>query len=455
MACVLYTSGSTGLPKAVAITHHNLANYVRIWEVEFQRVNNVTTILQTAFFAFAVFQGDLVRAVCGGRKLVLTPQGILGRPSALFDHMVKHDVDFAEFVPAVLRGLVAYVDRTEKTIGKMRLMAVGADRWYVHEHKRTRRLLNRNAVLLHVYGASETTFDSTFFHESAIDLPEEMLTPIGKPVCNVKTYLLDEMLRPVPFGVTGEIFVGGAGVASGYIAGGNTGAFIPAPDHIKDAGRLFRTGDLGYRLPDGNIVLLGRRDHQIKINGFRVEVGEVELHLQRHAKVSTAVVDATEESTQGVTLTAYVVAKDGETFDTTELVAYLRKALPGYMVPRTIRAIDEIPLTPSGKVDRKLLREMRDSLQNDQDFGGGSLNFEDRVLRICRRALSTNAVVMDTELATLGIDSMSAVQIISDIEDEFKLDLEEELSNVPFDSPRQLCAFVRTRLGDCQRSSDT
>ncbi|HET8681949.1 MAG TPA: FkbM family methyltransferase [Micromonosporaceae bacterium] len=292
LACLIYTSGSTGRPKRVAIDHANLAALYHSWEHAY-RLSELRTHAQLTSFSFVVCQADLVRALCSGATLLLCPAGTVLTPHLLYEQLAAARVDFAEFVPPLLRTLLDHCRETGRDLGFLRLVAVGSDRWLYGEHAELHRMTGPDTTVVHSFGLTETTVDSAYFTGTAVKLGAGQLTPIGRPFPNVRLYVLDNRLEPVPVGINGELYVGGAGVARGYLGDPGLTAQRFVPDPFGPPGsRLYRTGDLAQYLRDGNIRFLGRRDTMTKIRGFRVELGEVEMTLREHPGVRDAVVAA-------------------------------------------------------------------------------------------------------------------------------------------------------------------
>jgi len=358
LAYVIYTSGSTGRPKGVMVTHRSLVSATRGWLEAYRLEDHVTTHLQMASFSFDVFSGDLFRALCSGAKLVLCPQEWLLIPEKLYGLMRDEGVDAAEFVPAVMRDLVSYLEESGQDLAFMRLVVVGSDAWSGKELERLRSLCGRRTRIINSYGVSEATIDSTFFEGTRADLAGNGAVPIGRPFANTQVYILDRHLHPVPVGVPGELHIGGEGLARGYLNRPDLTAekFIPNPFTAEPGARLYKTGDLARYLPDGNVVFLGRMDHQVKIRGFRIELEEIENTLGGHPAVKEAVV-MDQESRSGLkSLVAYVVPEAMGTLNTGDLHRFLKEKLPDFMVPSYITVLDALPVTPNGKIDRRALR---------------------------------------------------------------------------------------------------
>ena len=354
LAYVIYTSGSTGQPKGVMVEQRSLVNQYLAWE-EAYALRSVRAHLQMASFAFDVFSGDFVRALCSGGALVLCPRELLLQPGALYALMRREGVECAEFVPAVLRPLIEYLAETHQSLDFMRLLICGSDSWYVREYQEFRRYCGPDTRFINSFGLTEATIDSTFFESRALDLHADRLVPIGRPFANTRLYILDKNFQPVPVGVPGELFVGGLGVARGYLNRPELTAekFIPSPfplegERAGERGRLYRTGDRARYLPNGEVEFLGRADHQVKIRGYRIEPGEVEAVIRQHPAVRQTVVLARDE----------------------RLVAYLEADLAVDRVPIESRCLAAAVIPGNGHVDGP---HAYDLPMLDLSFGGLSL----------------------------------------------------------------------------------
>ncbi|MFN6534907.1 MAG: amino acid adenylation domain-containing protein [Nostoc sp. EkiNYC01] len=321
LAYAIYTSGSTGIPKGVMVTHGGLVNTYFAWEDVYSLRSVATSHLQMASFSFDVFTGDLVRALCSGGKLVLCPRELLLQPDRLYALMRSQKINCAEFVPAVLMNLLQYLQETQQSLDFMRSLIVGSDSWYVSGYHQVKTFCGHGTRLINSYGVSEATIDSSYFETTTANLQLERQVPIGRPFTNTQIYLLDSQLQPVPIGVAGELYIGGVGLARGYFNRPESTAekFIPHPFSQESGARLYKTGDLGRYLEDGNIEFIGRADYQIKIRGFRIELGEIEAVLSQHPAVEEAVVLAQEYDPGNKRLVAYVV-QNPEPETTAELI---------------------------------------------------------------------------------------------------------------------------------------
>ncbi|HEY9873911.1 MAG TPA: amino acid adenylation domain-containing protein, partial [Candidatus Obscuribacterales bacterium] len=419
----IYTSGSTGTSKGVEITHRSLSNAYFAWEQAYQLRSDVTCHLQMASFSFDVFTGDMVRALCSGGKLVLCPHDLLLSPPRLYELMVQHQVDCAEFVPVVLRNLLQYLEQNGKRLDFMKLLICGSDSWYGSEYEKLRQFCDAQTRIINSFGVTEATIDSSYFETDGTELVGDRLLPIGKPFANTQLYILDRHLQPVPIGVYGELYVGGAGLARGYrhrpdltIERFIPYPYPPSPQLEKGTGDevLYKTGDIARYLPDGNIEFIGRIDNQVKIRGFRIELAEVEAVLSQHSAVQSCVVVDREDESGYKRLLAYVVAHLDKSASTRELRQFLQDRLPDYMVPATFVLLESLPLTPNGKLDRRSLP--------DPDFGRPDLEtalvtprsaVEEQLARIWAESLGLEQVGIHDNFFELGGDSILSIQIIA------------------------------------------
>ncbi|MEA5516078.1 amino acid adenylation domain-containing protein, partial [Nodularia sp. UHCC 0506] len=311
LAYIIFTSGSTGQAKGVMIEHGSLVNAYFAWEQAYNLQSGVKSHLQMASFAFDVFTGDWVRALCSGGKLVLCDRDLLLSPPQLYDCMQQQQIDCAEFVPAVLRTLIQYLEDSRQKLDWMQLVICGSDRWYTDEYQRCQALCGSQTRVINSFGLTEATIDSTYFESANItsNTSTHSLVPIGRPFANTQLYVLDTHLHPVPVGVVGELYIGGPGLARGYLNRPDltTASFIPHPFTNNPSLRLYKTGDTARWLADGNLELLGRVDAQEKIRGYRVELAEVESVLNQHPNIKQAVVLAQPDISGEKRLAAYIV----------------------------------------------------------------------------------------------------------------------------------------------------
>jgi len=486
LAYVIYTSGSTGQSKGVMVSHRSIVNAYLAWEDDYRLRTDASVHLQMASFSFDVFTGDLVRALCSGGKLVLAPRELLLAPERLYALMRNERVDCAEFVPAVLRHLVQYLEDTRQTLDFMRLLLCGSDSWYVGEYQRFQRLCGPQTRLINSFGLTEATIDSCYFEGALDDMPADRLVPIGRPFGNTRLYILDAHEQPVPVGVIGELYVGGLGVTRGYQNRPDLTAerFVPDPfsriedgrleiedspgtgtqswrsraSHIFNLGaaelstsatRLYRTGDLARWLPNGNVEFLGRRDYQVKIRGFRIEPGEIEAALGGHPGVRQAVVAARTAPNGEKRLVAYIVPAHAPAPERGELRRYLLERLADYMVPSAFVEVSRLPLTPNGKVDRNALPEPDWTQRGTEEtYVAPRTPVEEVLARLWSDVLGVGQIGIHDDFFALGGHSLLATQLISRLRDAFQVDL--PLRNI-FESPT--IAALAERVEEAQRNA--
>jgi len=349
LAYVIFTSGSTGKPKGIFTTHFNAVRVVR--DTNYIRLNENDRILQLSNYAFDGSVFDIYGALLNGAALAMINREDVPDVDRLAE-LIKQEQVTVFFVTTALFNTL--VDLRIDCFHGIRNVLFGGERISVEHSRRALEHMGKGRII-HVYGPTETTVYATYYFIDSID---EALgnIPIGKPISNTTIYILDNYLEPVPIGVTGEIYIGGTGVARGYLNNPELTAekFIGSSAPVKSLTPFYRTGDLARLLPDMNIEFLGRVDHQVKIRGFRIELGEIENRLLSHHEIQKALV--LEKEGMGYDrryLAAYIVA--GKEFDLSELREHLSAELPDYMIPSYFTRVEEFPLTPNGKIDIKAL----------------------------------------------------------------------------------------------------
>ncbi len=426
LAYVIYTSGSTGRAKGVAIQHSSLVNAYFAWEETYHLRTDVTCHLQMASFSFDVFSGDLIRAVCSGGKLVLCPRDLLLSPQDLYNLMIEEKVDCAEFVPAVLRNLMQYLEESQQQLDFMRLLICGSDVWYTKEYQKFQNFCGSHTRLINSFGLTEATIDSSWFETTTQELVNDQLVSIGHPFANTELYIFDSNLQPVPIGVPGELYIGGASLARGYLHRPdlNCEKFIPHPYSNESGVRLYKTGDLARYLPSGDIEYIGRIDHQVKIRGFRIELGEIEAVISQHPAISASVVTVREDDTANKTLVAYITLHPDQTLTIAELRRFLEAKLPNYMLPTAFVILEALPLTPNGKIDRRALPTPDPTqLISESNIVAPSTPVEEMLAGIWAEVLGIKKVSIHDNFFELGGHSLLATRVISQLRQVFKVEL--------------------------------
>ncbi len=352
LAYVIYTSGSTGMPKGVEVEHRSVANRL-LWTRRLTSGGPGTRVLQKTPVTFDVSVCELFWPLVTGGTLVLAEPGRHGDPDHLARIVREERISVAHFVPSMLRAFAAAGHLP--VLRGLRMLCLSGEALDADLAGALRDALGERVPVHNLYGPTEASVEVTHWR---LDQRADGRVPIGSPVDGVGLYVLDRRMEPVPVGVPGELYIGGAALARGYLRrpGLTAERFVPHPWSPVPGARLYRTGDLVRYLADGRLDFLGRIDHQVKIRGFRVELGEIEARLAAHPGVSGAVVTAREHAPGDVRLVAYVTAV-GEPPADGELRRRLAAVLPEYMVPGAFMVLDSLPLGPSGKLDRAGLPE--------------------------------------------------------------------------------------------------
>ncbi|WP_417473049.1 amino acid adenylation domain-containing protein [Luteimonas mephitis] len=352
LAYVIYTSGSTGMPKGAMNEHRGVVNRL-LWMRDEYDIDGSDVILQKTPFSFDVSVWEFFLPLLSGARLVMARAEGHRDPAYLADIVQARGVTTLHFVPSMLHAFLEHADVARACAGVRRVICSG-EALPASLVEAFRQKLP--GVELHnLYGPTEAAVDVTAWDCSAGVAGAAV--PIGRPVANTRIYILDGFGQPVPVGVSGEIFIGGVQVGRGYLGRDELTAerFLDDPFVREPGARMYKTGDLGRWRADGAIEYLGRNDFQVKLRGFRIELGEIENNLVAHESVAQAVVIAREDRPGDVRLVAYVVARPGAKLDPAVLSAHLKTMLPEYMVPQHFVAMDAIPLSPNGKVERKAL----------------------------------------------------------------------------------------------------
>ncbi|NDL00647.1 non-ribosomal peptide synthetase [Photorhabdus bodei] len=351
LAYVIYTSGSTGTPKGVMVEHRQLVSQITSLNMKWS-LNASDRLLQFCNPSFDVCASEIFCAITQGAQLVLRTNQWLLSAQEFWRLCESYKITYMA-IPAQFWRIISNVNKGDIYQG-LRIICIGGEAIPDHELQRWLSTHGESPVLANCYGPTEATITTT---TSCLNEGMGQANIIGRPLPNTRVYLLDVQGQPVPLGVVGELYIGGAGVARGYFNRAELTAeyFLTDPFSDNPNARMYRTGDLVRYLPDGNLEFLGRNDQQVKIRGFRIEPGEIEARLVEHPTVSQSVVLALGEG-QDKRLVAYVVAQADERL-ANSLRAHLSAILPDYMVPSAFVRLDAFPLTPNGKLDRRALPE--------------------------------------------------------------------------------------------------
>jgi amino acid adenylation domain-containing protein len=417
LAYLIYTSGSTGKPKAVEVTHGSLMN-LTLWHRHTFNIGPSDRAPFTAAVGFDAAVWELWPYLTAGASLhLLRDKSIYTVPQSLRDWLLEQGITIA-FVPTPLAEQLINLDWLPQT--PLRVMLTGADTLHEYPPRDLPFLLVNN------YGPTECTVVATSGIVDPTVRDAGLLPTIGKPIDNTQVYILDPNLRSVSSGKLGELYIGGAAVARGYRNDPELTAerFVRNPFSSNPEDRLYRTGDFGYFLDDGRIAFSGRKDDQVKIRGHRVEPGEIVAVLGLHPVVRASTVVAREDPNGNKYLVAYVVANQGSELTSKALREFLRTFLPAYMLPAVFVQLEELPLSPHGKVDRQVLPvpDAENTLR-DEVLTLPRTDLEAQVRGLIAGLLGTNELGMNDNFFLLGGTSFLGIQLIDGLREKFGVEV--------------------------------
>ena len=421
LAYTIYTSGSTGSPKGVMIEHHSAVNLI-LWVNDRFNISLDDRLLFITSMCFDLSVYDIFGMLAAGGTIVMAEKSEIQDVKTLQDMLVQYKITFWDSVPTTLDYLVRTLELDNQTYcyDGLKTIFLSGDWIPVNLPDRIKAFFP-NAQFVSLGGATEGTVWSNFF------IVEQTLAswnsiPYGRPITNNFFYILNEHLQPVPMGTVGELYIGGVGVARGYAgdAEKTNFSFIPDPFHNTAGGMMYRTGDLGRMMPDHHMEFIGRKDNQVKINGFRVELGEIESALNSSELILNAVVLAKNDKDGHKRLIAYVVSND-KRFDREAVQTFLTSKLPDYMVPAIWMELESLPLTSNGKVDRNSLPYPENFLSSNKTAIQPSkpqvretlTETENKLLQIWKECMGLTELDINGNFFELGGHSLVAVQILS------------------------------------------
>jgi amino acid adenylation domain-containing protein len=422
LAYVIYTSGSTGQPKGVGVTHRNLARLFDATEDWFRfGPDDVWTLFHSYAFDFSVW--ELFGALVHGGRVVVVPQAVARDAKAFHALLRRERVTVLNQTPSAFMALMHVDGAADQPADTLRAVIFGGEklepaalaRWHAARAARAPMLIN-------MYGITETTVHVTYRPLARSDIDGEApLSVIGVPIPDLTLHVLGPDMNPVPAGGLGELHVGGAGLARGYLDRAELTAerFVPDP-YGPPGARLYRSGDLARRLPNGEIEYIGRNDGQVKIRGFRVELGEIEAVLLGHPDLREVAVVALDDEHGGKRLAAYVVADQTAKVDAHALRFEIEQRLPAHMVPSTFTFLAGLPLTVNGKLDRKALPQ---PVQTETTYVEPRTDTERALCRIWADVLEVPVVGAQDNFFALGGHSLSAVRASFRLSEELGRDV--------------------------------
>jgi amino acid adenylation domain-containing protein/non-ribosomal peptide synthase protein (TIGR01720 family) len=437
-AYVIFTSGSTGKPKGVIIEHRSVVNRIH-WMQRNYPLNETDVLLQKTPIVFDVSVWELFWWAFTGASLCILRTAGEKDPAELVAAIARYRVTTIHFVPSMLSVFLSSLDKTPNRLASLRRVFASGEALTPEQVQTFGRTLHQanGTRLINLYGPTEATVDVSAYECSFL---EDRSVPIGKPIDNIRLYILDKASRLCPIGVPGELCIAGVGLARGYLNNPALTAEKFSVGSRLPENRIYRTGDLAKWLPDGNIDYLGRLDHQVKIRGFRIELGDIEHHLVTFPGIQTAIA-AVNENGEDKNLVAYYIAAEEINPDT--LMNHLATTLPDYMIPRHYVRLDRFPLTSNGKLNRRALPNPIRQLREAGALLAGET--ETRLAAVWAELLGIDAHTIrpDDDFFRLGGHSIKAIRLTGRIANTFSLEIP---LRVIFDNPtlQQLAARIHS-----------
>jgi amino acid adenylation domain-containing protein len=429
LAYIIYTSGSTGQPKGVMVPHGALLNFSRYAAGAYDLATG-DRVLQFASLSFDTAVEEIYPCLMHGATLALRNDEMLASTVAFWRTCRQWGITVLDLPTAYWHSLAAELSEYADLPETLRLVIIGGEQALLEPWQRWRRIVGRRVRLVNTYGPTETTVIATLHDLTpTADMEPTWEVPIGRPIANSQVYILDQQGQLAPPGVAGMLYVGGAGLARGYWRQPDLTAerFVSHPFDSRPGARLYCTGDLARYTAEGNLIFLGRADEQVKIRGFRVEPAEIEQALSQHAYVREAAVVVREQANGSKELLAYFTAlttPPTKALTDRELRSFLAEKVPDYMIPARFVQLDNIPLTPGGKIDRRNLPEPGvASLATGQEWAAPRDQVELRLTRIWQKVLDTQAVGIHDNFFELGGHSLLAVRLMALLRQEFGREL--------------------------------
>lgn len=421
LAYVIYTSGSTGRPKGVMIQHQSLVNFTKT-AIATYALTQCDRILQFASISFDAAAEEIYPCLSCGATLVLRTDEMLSSGSRFEQKCRDLALTVLDLPTAYWHELTEDLATAELLLPEsLRLVIIGGEQ-ALGERVITWQKYAGNSTLVNTYGPTETTVVATMYKLAGDRLSK---LPIGRAISHVQTYVLDRSLKPLPIGVAGELYISGVNLARGYLNRPELTAqkFIPHPFSNQLGARLYKTGDLVRYLPDGNIEFLGRTDEQVKSRGFRIEIGEIEAVLSQHPEVKETAIAAREDVSGDKRLVAYVVARQQSAPTTSDLRRFLSEKLPPYMIPAVFVQIAALPLTPSGKLDRRSLPVPSVRTELEVAHAMPQTEVEQAIATVWQQVLNIDKVGIHDNFFEIGGHSLLMLKVNSQLREIFKTDL--------------------------------
>ena len=419
LAYVIYTSGSTGKPKGCMLEHRGVINRIE-WMWNHYGFDASHVILQKTTFTFDVSVWELFMPLCWGTKMVICHEDDIASPERILALIDQHQITCLHFVPSMLNAFVNSLFDDDAIISKIKSLHYVMTSGEALAVQTTKKWYSKLNIPIHnLYGPTEASVDVTYYATQ----PDDLRIPIGKPISNTKMYVLDKEEHLLPVGIIGDIYIAGTGLARGYLNNPDltNEKFIANP--FEPGTRMYKTGDLGRWLADGNIEFTGRKDEQVKIRGYRIELGEVESALLSYPAINAAVVSVKVNSGGVKRLVAYIVTNEQE-YSNVLIRKFLEERLPDYMIPSSFIILKELPKTSSGKTDKNALpKPERKRPELSVFYKSPKSNLEKGLAKIWTNNLDIDQIGIDDNFFELGGNSLIALKTIADLRNELNIKL--------------------------------
>ncbi|MCX8132087.1 MAG: amino acid adenylation domain-containing protein [Clostridia bacterium] len=442
LAYVIYTSGSTGKPKGTLIEHHSLVNRLN-WMQKMYPLIKSDTILQKTPYTFDVSVWEMFWWAMQGAKVCFLEPGAEKDPGKIVKAIEENMITVMHFVPSMLNSFLEYLKDTGETgrVASLKQVFASGEALTAAQVSLFKNLLAKNGTkLANLYGPTEATIDVSYF--DCITDNELDSIPIGKPIDNIRLYVMDSKLQLQPVGVPGELCIAGVGLARGYLNRPELTSEKFADNPLEPGKKLYRTGDLAKWREDGNIEYLGRIDFQVKIRGLRIELGEIERVLIEHPSVKDCIVTAWEKQPGNMHLVGYIVCEKDTKTEIDEIKAFLGKALPEYMVPKLFVFLDAMPLSQNGKADRKALP--LPELEKKTEYVAPKNELESILANIWKEELGLENVGINDNFFEIGGHSLLLTRVHNRLNKQFQ----REFSLIDLFTHSTICALAKYISGE-------
>ncbi|MBL6449162.1 amino acid adenylation domain-containing protein [Fulvivirga sp. 29W222] len=443
LAYAIYTSGSTGRPKGTLIEHAGVVNRID-WMWKYCGFNTNDVIFQKTPYVFDVSVWEIFMTLCYGARLVLCKRETIYDPEQIADLIHKHKITTLHFVPTMLKIWLESIGGSDEVkLSSLKRVIASGEALLPEMVAKFYKIFD---IPLHnLYGPTEASVDVSAYDTVSTD----SIVPIGKPIANIRLYILDENKKPLPVGVNGGLYISGVGVARGYLNRPDLTRekFIDNPFAEPGYEKLYRTGDIAKWLPDGNIQLAGREDDQVKIKGFRIELGEISNVLLSHDGVKEALV-VVKEDTQGEKyLAAYYIPKSEQEID---FIDFLRNKVPAYMVPAYFIPMESFPFTPNGKLDTRKLPAPAESIEEPQSEVYEN-ELQECLAAVWKSVLGRKKITIDENFFSIGGDSIKSIQVVAKLHElKYKISTQDIFQ---FPTIRELSRVVSVKEGFADQST--